>query len=168
LLAGGCWLAEGVFVGARPADRLDLSKYVLTFSEEFDSLDVSAAGPNTRWTAHTPYGGDFGDAQFADPEAGFPFTIEKGVLRIEARKEVNGKWRSGLLSSLDPQGQGFSQRFGYFEIRAKLPDGTGVWPALWLVGLTDQTVSQRLMCWSITAVPHTSSIQWCARVVQGR
>ncbi len=114
---------------------LDLEDYRLTFAEEFDGpLDVSAWGPGTRWIAHTPYAGDFGDAGFADPEEGFPFMIEDGALRIEARKTENG-WRSGLLSSVDPKGEGFSQRYGYFEMRAKLPPGKGTWPAFWLLGV---------------------------------
>jgi len=115
------------------APTLDLSDFRLTFREEFDGpLDVSAWGPGTRWIAHTPWAGDFGDARFADPGPDFPFTIEDGILRIEARKDEKGKWSSGLLASNDPQGHGFSQRYGYFEIRAKLPPGPGVWPAFWL------------------------------------
>jgi beta-glucanase (GH16 family) len=120
---------------AQSAERLDLSKYTLTFSDEFDTLDVSARGPKSRWTAHTPYGGDFGDAEFTDPTPGFPFTVDNGILRIQARKGDDGKWRSGLLSSRDPYGNGFAQQFGYFEIRAKLPEGPGVWPAFWLLGV---------------------------------
>jgi len=109
--------------------------YDLTFDEEFDSLDVSAHGPGTRWTAHTPWNGDFGDAAFADPAPGYPFTIADGVLRIEARKDASGHWQSGLLASVDANGNGFSQQYGYFEMRAKLPPGPGVWPAFWLDSL---------------------------------
>lgn len=112
---------------------IDLSKFELVFEEEFDTLDVSAWGPDTRWIAHTPWGGDFGDALFVDPEPGFPFTIDYGILRIEARKGEDGLWRSGLLASSDPQAQGFHLQYGYFEMRAKLPDGPGVWPAFWLI-----------------------------------
>ena len=114
---------------------LNLDGYHVTFDEDFkDKLDVSAWGPGTRWIAHTPYSGDFGDARFADPEPGFPFTIENGMLRIEARKDEKG-WRAGLLSSADPKGNGFAQKYGYFEMRAKLPKGAGTWPAFWLLGI---------------------------------
>lgn len=131
----GAYFGTGLFAAAQSTDRLDLSKYVMTFNDEFDYLSVSADRPGTRWTAHTPYGGDFSDAQFTDPSPGFPFVVENGVLRIEARKGEDGKWRSGLLSSRTPKGLGFSQQYGYFEIRAKLPPGPGVWPAFWLLGI---------------------------------
>jgi hypothetical protein len=122
-----------------PGERtLDLTGYRVTFNEEFDDLSVSAWGPagpgRTRWIAHTPWRGDFGDARFTDPRPGFPFTIEDGVLRIEARQE-NGRWRSGLLSAVDPNGNGFKQQYGYFECRARFPKGPGTWPAFWLMGL---------------------------------
>jgi hypothetical protein len=116
---------------------LDLTSYKLTFDEEFNDLSVSAWGPcgegGTRWIAHTPWKGDFGDAKFTDPEQGFPFTIENGILRIEASR-VNGQWRSGLLSAVDSNGNGFTQQLGYFECKAKLPQGPGTWPAFWLMG----------------------------------
>lgn len=118
-----------------PPPSLDLSKYRLTFDEDFRGpLSVSAWGPGTRWIAHTPYAGDFGDAGFADPEKDFPFTVRDGILRIEARKSGD-RWRSGLLSSVDPKGEGFSQRYGYFEMRARFPRGPGTWPAFWLMGV---------------------------------
>ncbi|MBN2314409.1 MAG: glycoside hydrolase family 16 protein [Sedimentisphaerales bacterium] len=117
---------------------LDLTDYHVTFNEEFDDLSVSAWGPagseGMRWIAHTPWRGDFGDARFTDPKPGFPFTVKDGLLRIEVRKE-NGRWRSGLLSAVDPNGNGFKQQYGYFECRAKFPKGPGTWPAFWLMGL---------------------------------
>ena len=119
---------------------LDLTGYRVTFDEDFSEkeLSVSPWGPGTRWIAHTPYAGDFGDAKFSDPAPGFPFTLENGILRIEAKKD-NGKWRAGLLSSVDSKGQGFSQQYGYFEARAKFPHGPGTWPAFWLLGVTKLT-----------------------------
>jgi beta-glucanase (GH16 family) len=119
---------------AQPQERrsIDLSRYKLVFDEPFSKLDVSAWGPGTRWIAHTPWKGDFGDAQFADPASGFPFTVSNGVLRIEARKGSDSKWQSGLLASQSSPDHGFALQYGYFEIRAKMPPGPGVWPAFWL------------------------------------
>jgi beta-glucanase (GH16 family) len=121
-------------VRSHEAAPLDLSGYHVSFEDTFHSLSVSAWGPGTRWIAHTPWNGDFGDAQFVDPTPGFPFTTSGGFLRIEARKGADGKWRSGLLASVDPQGSGFTQQYGYFEMKAKLPGGPGLWPAFWLIG----------------------------------
>jgi beta-glucanase (GH16 family) len=125
-------------------NRIELANYTLTFDENFDTLDVSAWGPGTRWIAHTPWNGDFGQAQFVNPAPGFPFMIDNGILRVEARRGDDGKWRSGLLSSTDPKGNGFSQQFGYFEMRAKLPRGPGLWPAFWLGANKDADTSAEI------------------------
>lgn len=110
---------------------LNIALYQMSFDEPFETLDVSAWGPGSRWIAHTPWNGDFGDAVFIDPEPDAPFRVANGILQIEMRKR-NGRWESGLLASSDRQSQGFLQSGGYFEMRAKLPGGPGVWPAFWL------------------------------------
>ncbi len=120
---------------AKIGDSLDYSDFDLVFEEPFDSLNVSDYGCESDWIAHTPWGGDFGDAWFMDPTPIFPFTIEEGVLRIEASRQNTDKWRSGLLSSEDTCGGGKSFGFGYYEAKMKLPYGPGTWPAFWLVGL---------------------------------
>ena len=105
----------------------------VVLDEEFRSgLDVSANGPGTRWTAHTPWHGDFGDAAFSDPQPGFPFTVAGGVLRITMRTGQDHRWHSGLLSSSDPSRHGLLPPYGYYEMRAKFPAGPGVWPGFWL------------------------------------
>jgi beta-glucanase (GH16 family) len=66
-----------------------------------------------------------------------PFHIAGGVLEIRAEpaplqdKASLGDYRyiSGLITT-QPS---FSQTYGYFEMRAKLPAGKGVWPAFWLL-----------------------------------
>jgi Glycosyl hydrolases family 16 len=66
-----------------------------------------------------------------------PFRVKDGVLSIVASrtpddlKQVlfNNDYVSGILTS---QGS-FSQKHGYFEIRAKIPVGHGVWPAFWML-----------------------------------
>ena len=66
-----------------------------------------------------------------------PFKIRDGVLSIVASrtppalKEVlfNNEYVSGILTTQSS----FSQKYGYFEIRSKIPVGTGVWPAFWML-----------------------------------
>lgn len=112
---------------------LDLCGLRPTFTEDFNDLKVSAWKiGDSRWIAHTPWHGDFGDAGFTNPQPDFPFTVNDGMLRIEARKDASGKWHSGLLASVDQWNDGFSQIYGYFEVRMKIPKGSGTWPAFWL------------------------------------
>ena len=121
----GCDLDDAARAADPPAAPLDLSASEPVFVEDFDALDVSGFDCDTRWIAHTPYKGDFGDAKFADPSRRFPFRIIDGELRIEARKWY-GQWESGLLSSQNECGTGYVQQYGYFEARMKLPAGDGV------------------------------------------
>ena len=121
-------------------EPLQLCRYKKVFADDFNDLSVSKSNnERTRWSAHTPWNGDFGDAQFidpidifADPEKNAPFIVKDGILKIRARKHDNGKWTSGLISSADPTTAGFALMYGYFEARMKLPPGPGVWPAFWL------------------------------------
>ena len=121
-------------------EALQICRYKKIWGDDFNDLSVSKSNnERTRWSAHTPWNGDFGDAKFldpidiyADPERNEPFIVKNGVLTIRARKHENGKWTSGLLSSADPTTAGFALQYGYFEARMKLPPGPGVWPAFWL------------------------------------
>ena len=66
-----------------------------------------------------------------------PFRVKNGVLSIVASRTppdlkpvlFNNEYISGVLTT---QGT-FSQKYGYFEIRAKIPVGQGVWPAFWML-----------------------------------
>lgn len=116
--------------------ELDLSSYHRTFSEDFSTLSLRAYGPGARWVTHTPWNGDFGDAAFSGPDPAI-FKSTADGLEIIASQGADGKWRSGLLSSAwadNNPGAGFTQKYGYFEMTAQLPDGMGTWPAFWLIG----------------------------------
>ncbi len=126
MLASGA-SADG-YTGGDTGDALPVDDMRLTFDENFDELDVSAWGPGTRWIAHTPWSGDFGGARFANPGERTPFKTENGILRIEAKRDPEGDWQSGLLASVDTKGNGFAQQYGYFEMRAQLPVGPGYGP----------------------------------------
>ena len=71
-----------------------------------------------------------------------------GTLSIWARPSTNPDifgydYTSGLISTRhkavdnwEPQASGFSQQYGYFEIRADAPEAPGTWPAFWLLPKT--------------------------------
>ncbi len=100
-----------------------------------------------RWTARTPWHGNFGDATFADPGAGGPFARDDGGLTITARRDATGHLTSGLIAAGDATGAGTGVRYGYFEARMQLPPGPGTWPAFWLgtpIALGDKAASVEL------------------------
>jgi hypothetical protein len=131
-------------IGALGANILDINNYDETFSDDFRGrVDVTSAGPS-KWTAHTPWHGDFGDAVFVDPRPGFPFIPGPDGLKIVARKDEQNRWQGGILSSRDDKYRGFAQSGGYFEARMKLPAGPGVWPAFWLASERDGIESSEI------------------------
>jgi beta-glucanase (GH16 family) len=103
-------------------------------NRRIESISPTRIGP-ARWTAHTPWHGDFGDAVFSDPLPAGPFSIKDGMLSITASKDSGGHWTSGLIAAADATGAGSGTRYGYFEARMKMPPGPGTWPAFWLAAL---------------------------------
>jgi hypothetical protein len=107
-----------------------MSGAVLTFADEFDRPSIT--GPDGKGPWFPPIHGGFGKAEFLPPRASEgPFFFEDGVLTIRLAK-LDGRWTSGILQSVNAEGEGFTQRYGYFEMPAKFPKGNGTWPAFWL------------------------------------
>lgn len=143
-----------------PLATLSLTR---TFHDDFDTHPLSsgrwvphyaggAAWPDARY-----WGGDGSDVKrkdawngeqqiYVDPRYSGraatplgldPFKVSNGILSIVASRTppalkpvlFNNEYTSGILTT---QGE-FSQKYGYFEIRAKIPVGDGVWPAFWLL-----------------------------------
>jgi len=138
----GCFAVFIFIVHGARAETSNSCELRPVFLEDFDLLSISSSriGP-ARWTAHTPWGGDFGDARFADPGPGGPFKVQDGFLSITASKDRDGRWTSGLIAAADASGAGSGTRYGYFEARMRLPPGPGTWPAFWLAALKPTDVS---------------------------
>ena len=64
--------------------------------------------------------------------------VEDGVLKIIAKKEnyLSKEYTSARMTTQSL----FEFRYGRVEIRAKLPEGQGTWPALWFLGANIDTV----------------------------
>ncbi len=102
-----------------------------SWHDEFTSTTVDRTRWNVRNDASTSYDSSVSYASQA--------TIADGVLRLRAERMATishgGKDRSWKSAYLDSVGK-FSQRYGRWEMRAKLPntdgDSAGLWPSFWL------------------------------------
>ena len=106
--------------------------YHESFSDEFDGDSLNTS----YWNFEGSKVNRNDELQsYADNMADENVEIENGVLNIIAKKEKrNGKEYTS--ASLTTQGK-VAFRYGIFEMRAKLPQGVGLWPAFWLMGQTD-------------------------------
>lgn len=56
--------------------------------------------------------------------------LENGRLTITARKEDDGGYTSARIKTEDK----VELQYGRIDVRAKLPKGQGIWPAIWMLG----------------------------------
>lgn len=140
-----------------PIDPKNLAQTAtLTYSAEFDTLQLwngtsgldTAGGP--QWGSYVTATGTrpFNQEQEwylrADHLVGGsgaalpnPFSVHDGILTITAAPsdpallpDLGGQpYTSGMINT----SHSFSQTYGYFEMRAELPAGQGMWPAFWLL-----------------------------------
>ena len=121
---------------------LNLGGYHLTFDWEANSFPNSPTPTNDAFTTTLSSGLRYlgnGDQEFwSDSSTGqSPFALDNGVLDINATYVGAGNTPGGGSLSYDSgvlttQGL-FSQQYGYFEMRAELPAGPGMWPAFWML-----------------------------------
>jgi beta-glucanase (GH16 family) len=123
----------------------------LTFNDEFNNLSLWNGSSGTWattywWQDQTGNGATLAsngeqewyiNDRFAGTASVRPWNVANGVLTLTAAPasadvsaQINGyQYTSGLLNTYHT----FSQTYGYFEMRADLPAGQGVWPAFWLL-----------------------------------
>lgn len=104
---------------------------VLLWQDEFDGASGTLPD-STRWRFDV--GEDWGNAQL-EYDTRRPENVSldgRGHLAITARQEdYQGRhYTSGRINSFER----FDQAYGRFEARIRLPVGSGVWPAFWLLG----------------------------------
>ncbi|MBR1207472.1 MULTISPECIES: Ig-like domain-containing protein [unclassified Bradyrhizobium] len=121
----------------------------LTFSDDFNSLSLwngaSGTWDSTYWWAAANginIGGNqevnwYINSNYAPTSSVTPWTVSNGILDLHAGPAAaaiqpyinNAQYTSGMITSY----HSFSQLYGYFEMRAELPAGQGLWPAFWLL-----------------------------------
>ena len=121
----------------------------LTFSDDFNSLSLWN-GTSGTWTTKYPFAPEKGstlpsngeqewyiNSMYAPTNAVKPWTVSNGVLTLTAQPAsgsvqplIDGyQYTSGMINTYNT----FTQTYGYFEMRAQLPAGQGLWPAFWLL-----------------------------------
>jgi beta-glucanase (GH16 family) len=108
----------------------------LTWSDEFNGPDGSAVD-RSKWVLETG-GNGWGNQEleyYTDRTENA--SLHDGNLVIRALSEKytgpDGVTRNYTSARLKTQGK-FSQAYGRFESRLKIPSGQGLWPAFWMLG----------------------------------
>ncbi len=106
----------------------------VAFSDEFDGEALNEAKWNITVGDGCPDLCGFGnnEMQTYTPDN---IQVAGGVLTLQGRQEADGTYTSARI---DTKGK-FNFRYGRVEISARLPEGQGVWPAIWMLP-TDETV----------------------------
>ena len=104
------------------------SGWNLIWSDEFNNTGLP---DSSKWGYDSDYG--FGDQYFTKARSENA-RVENGTLVIEARKESyqGAKYTAALIET---RGKA-SWTYGRMEVRAKLPEGRGVWPAIWTLAVS--------------------------------
>ena len=128
-------LGAPVASGARPPAAVQ----TLTWADDFDG-PAGAAPDASRWT-HETGGSGWGnnELEYYTDGTGNAALDGAGHLVITARQENPagyGCWYGSCQytsARLDTASH-FTQQYGRFEARIKLPRGQGMWPAFWMLG----------------------------------
>lgn len=110
--------------------------YSLAWSDEFSSTSLDLSSWNQE-IGNGASGWGNNELEYYTNDLKNTF-VSNGNLIIEARKEnISGYgYSSGRMTTKGKQ----EFKFGRIDIRAKLPIGKGIWPALWMLGANISTV----------------------------
>lgn len=103
----------------------DASQYSLAFHDEFDGDALDS----DKWTDHIWYD---------PPSSTADYDVRGGTLNIWPERNAEGEFAERILVT---DGK-YYQTYGYFEMEAKLPVGSGVWPAFWLLNTDGEENSE--------------------------
>lgn len=128
-------LVFGVFCSGSK-DTVEPGKWKLTWSDEFN---YSGLPDSSKW-GYDVGGHGWGNNELQYYTKASPANVEvsNGSLKIKAVKEKMGD-REYTSARMVTRGKA-EFTYGRIEIRAKLPEGRGLWPAFWMLGSNINTV----------------------------
>ena len=105
-------------------DEYTQSGWTITFRDEFDQSELSTI----RWNKVNDGYKDYGRLHYYLPEQ-VSIASENLILNVDNNAYGDFPFRSGAVTTKGKH----EQLYGKFEIRAKLPSGQGLFPAIWLL-----------------------------------
>lgn len=136
-----------------PADDTDYTN--LVWSDEFDT---NGAPDSSNWSYNLGTGDNgWGNAeQQYYTDSADNIIVEDGMLKITAKAEsfMGSNYTSARIVSEDK----FEFTYGKVEVRAKLPQGGGTWPAIWMLG-EDYATNAWPGCGEIDIMEHVGNDQ---------
>ncbi|HVZ98962.1 MAG TPA: glycoside hydrolase family 16 protein [Caulobacterales bacterium] len=121
------------------------SGYTLVWSDEFTVDGLPDAAKWDYDTDRNALGWYNNEAQYYSRARSENSRVDNGVLTIEARREdldptVFADWGGQHYTSARLVTRGKAAwTYGFVEVRAKLPCGTGTWPAIWMLSAPPQS-----------------------------
>ena len=106
---------------------MEAKGWTLAFHDEFDGKALDT----TRWIDSYPDNVRTHSNNEQQYYATDGYGFSKGLLRLKAerRSMEHMPYTSGMVTTYGK----FAQKFGWFEIRCRMPKGKGMWPAFWLL-----------------------------------
>ena len=136
LLATNCGVVLAAAQAAGSPASSASSAWKLVWSDEFNGPNGSAVD-SSKWTSETG-GGGWGNNELESYTRSLANAWQQDgnlVIKVLAEKYTgaDGVARNYTSARLKTQGK-FSQTYGRFEARMKIPRGQGIWQAFWMLG----------------------------------
>jgi beta-glucanase (GH16 family) len=122
----------GQFTAHDFALPMNLSGFQRTFDDEFTTFSASPDGLTTTWRTTAGTLSNEAEHYASTVGVGSPFRLSNGILDIAATPVSSAAGLPYTSGEIMTQ-RSFAQTYGYFEMRAELPAGQGMWPAFWLL-----------------------------------
>ena len=119
------WVNPNFSGATSPATR---PGYSLLWSDEFSGASLNSTDWNYDIGTDSNGWGNNEEQYYRSENA----SLQEGLLVIEAKEEVFGN-RSYTSSRIKTQGK-FNFKYGRVDVRAAMPEGKGMWPAVWMLG----------------------------------
>lgn len=121
-----------------------------------DNFDTNGAPNAANWTYDLGAGGWGNNESQTYTNSSDNVIVEDGFLKITAISTGGGNYTSSRIKSENL----FEFTYGRVEVRAKLPEGGGTWPAIWMLGANyDSPEFEWPACGEIDIMEHVGNNQ---------